>query len=70
LAKKKLLGTKQNDPEWITEIAVALLDINIDDLSESQKKMLRDTYLANLRDGMKSKEAIKKAVQIAKCFSQ
>ena len=65
---KKLSGTKENDPEWITEIAYGLLDINLDELSEIQKKMLRDQYLDYLRDGLKPKLAIKKAVQIINCF--
>ena len=70
MVKKKIQGTKHNDPGWITEIAVGLLDININDLSEKQKKMLRETYLENLRDGMKPRDAIEKAVEIVKCFSQ
>jgi len=61
-------GTKQNDPDWITEIAIVLLDINENKLSEQQKKILHDTYIENLRDGMKPKEAIKKAIEIVKCF--
>jgi hypothetical protein len=68
--KKKLQGTKHNDPDWITEIAIGVLDIKINDLSEKQKKMLRETYLENIRDGMKPKEAIEKAVEIVKCFNQ
>jgi len=66
---KKLQGTKECDPEWITEIAKGLLDRNID-LSEYQKKMLRTQYLQNLRNGLKPKEAIKKALKIVLCFSQ
>ena len=60
---------KDNDPEWIKVIASALLDISINDLSESQKKMLRDQYLDNIRDGLKPKEAIEKALQIVLCFN-
>lgn len=65
---KRLSGTKENDPEWITEIAYGLLDINLNELSDIQKKMLRDQYLDYLRDGLKPKLAIKKAIQIVKCF--
>ena len=67
---KKLSGTKENDPEWIIEIAYGLLDINLDELSEIQKKMLRDQYLDYLRDGLKPKYAIKKAIQIINCFKK
>lgn len=70
IVKKSLRGTRHNDPEWITEIAVGFLKININELSENQKKMLRDIYLENLRDGMKPKEAIEKALQIILCFKQ
>jgi len=60
---------KENDPEWIKVIASALLDVSINDLSESQKKMLRDQYLDNIRDGLKPKEAIEKALKIVLCFN-
>jgi len=56
------------DPEWVLEIIKGLLDINTDDLSENQKKMLRNQYLANLRDGLKPKDAMEKALQIVLCF--
>ena len=67
---KKLQSSKERDPEWITEIAEGLLDRNINDLSEQQKKMLRDQYFKNLTDGLKPKEAMKKALQIALCFNR
>lgn len=67
---KKLQGLKEHDPRWIKEIAEALLDINIDNLSTIQKKMLCDHYLENLKDGMKPREAIEKALQIVYCFKQ
>ena len=67
---KKLQGAKECDPGWIKEIAEGLLDININDLSEYQKKMLRTQYLKNLKDGLKPKKAIKKALQIVLCFNQ
>jgi len=56
------------DPEWINEIAEALLDLNINDLSEKQKKILRDLYLENLKKGLKPKESINNALQIVRCF--
>ena len=66
--QKKSQIEKQHDPEWIKEIADALLNMNINDLSDSQKKLLRDLYLENLNKGLKPKEAISKASQIVKCF--
>lgn len=56
------------DPEWINEIAEALLDLNINDLSEKQKKILRDLYLENLNKGLKPKESINNALQVVRCF--
>ena len=70
MGMKKVQSIKERDPDWIIEIAVGLLDINIDNLSDHQKKMLRDQYLENLRDGLKPKEAMKKALQIVLCFNQ
>jgi len=66
---EKLQSIKERDPDWIIEIAVGLLDINIDNLSDHQKKMLRDQYLANLRHGLKPREAMEKALQIVLCFN-
>jgi len=66
---KKMQNIKKCDPDWIKVIAHALLDINLSDLSDRQKKMLRDQYLDNLRDGLKPKEAIEKALQIVLCFN-
>ena len=65
---KKNQTISELDPEWIKVIATALLDININSLSESQKKMLRDQYFDFIRDGLKPKEAIDKALQIVLCF--
>ena len=67
MKKSKII--KKCDPEWIKVIANALLDININDLSDRQKKMLRDQYLDFIRDGLKPKDAIEKALQIVLCFN-
>ena len=58
-----------NDPEWIKVVTESLLDINFNKLSDSQKKMLRDLYLDNLKDGLKPKEAMKKAYGIVLSFN-
>ena len=50
------------------EIVDNILDLNIDKLSDKQKKMLHCIYLENLRDGLKFKDAIDRAYQIAICF--
>jgi hypothetical protein len=65
---KNLQGLKEHDPRWIKEIAEGLLDVNIDNFSASQKKMLCSHYLEYLNDGLKPKEAMEKALQIVLCF--
>ena len=65
----KLLGTKEQDPEWIIELAEGYLQRDINTLSDYQKKMLRDQYFDYLRDGFKPKDAIEKALKIVSCFS-
>ncbi|KYK21126.1 hypothetical protein AYK21_05185 [Thermoplasmatales archaeon SG8-52-2] len=69
MVKKKLSGNKENDPDWIAEIADGLLNINLNELSDNQIKILRNQYLDYVRDGLKPKDAIEKAVQIIKCFN-
>ena len=66
---KRVQDTKKCDPEWIKVVANAILDVNINNLTDRQKKMLRDQYLDNIRDGLKPKEAIEKALQIVLCFN-
>ena len=70
MKNRKLQGTKECDPEWIIEIVKGLFNKDLNYLSDHQKKMLRDQYLENLRDGLKPKEAIEKAIQIVLCFNQ
>ena len=57
-----------DDPEWIEVLTEAFLDINIDKLSDGQKKLLRATYLEKLNSGLKPKDAIAQALQIVLCF--
>lgn len=57
-----------DDPEWIEVLTEAFLDMNIDKLSDEQKKLLRTTYFERLNSGLKPKEAISQALQIVLCF--
>jgi len=59
-----------NDPEWIEVLVEAFLDIDINKLSDEQKKLLRTTYFEKLNSGLKPKEAITQALQIVLCFEQ
>ena len=59
------------DPEWIKVITDSLLDINIDKFSDNKKKMLRELYFDNIREGLNPKEAMKKrygSIKIIRCF--
>ena len=66
---KKLQGSKEQDPEWIEVIAENVFNKNINKLSDGQRKMLRDLFLNNLRDGLKPKEAMEKAYGIVLSFN-
>jgi hypothetical protein len=66
---KKLQSIEECDPEWIKETVKALHNNNVNNLSEYQRKMLCDQYLEKLRDGLKPKEAIEKALKIVLCFN-
>lgn len=66
---KKLQSIKEFNTEQIIKIAKGLLDVNTEDLTENQKTMLRDQYLANLRHGLKPREAMEKALRVVLCFN-
>jgi hypothetical protein len=70
MKKKKLQDTKEYDLEWIIETVKEIFNKDISNFSEIQRKMLRDQYLDNLRDGLTTKEAMEKALQIVLCFNQ
>jgi len=65
---KKLKYTKKLDSKFKNENIEGIFYINFNMLSDKQKKMLHDLYLEFVRDGLKSKEAMEKALQIVNCF--
>jgi hypothetical protein len=67
---KKLKEIEECTPERIKEIAESLLEVNLDNLSFHQKRMLCDQYLKNLDDRLKPKDAMEKALQIVLCFNK
>ena len=64
----KILGTKQQDPEWIKELINGFLGKDFNTLSDYKKKMLLDQYFEYLKEGLKPKDAIKRAFNIVSCF--
>ena len=66
---KKLQIIKECNLEQIIKIVKGLLDVNTENLTENQKIMLRNQYLANLRSGLEPREAMEKAFKIVLCFN-
>ena len=69
MRNKKLQSIKECNSEQIIKIAKGLLDINTEDLTENQKIMLHDQYLAYLKHGLKPREAMEKALRVVLCFN-
>lgn len=65
---KKIYDIKNFDPIYRKEIIKNILNVNIDNLTDKQIKMLYEIFLENLRDGLKTKDAMGKAFEIVTCF--
>jgi hypothetical protein len=70
IIEKKIQSNKEQDPEWIVETVKELFKKDINNLSKNQRKILRDQYLDNLREGLRPKEAMEKAILIVSCFNE
>ena len=66
IKKKVIRGRKENDPEWIKDIASYVKSGKTD----KHKKQLRELYLEYTRDGLKPKEAWEKAKNVLACFER
>jgi|GEM_PF-7043162 len=66
--EKKIQGSKKIFLKWRKETIGSVFYINFDNLSDKQKKMIRDLYFDYLKAGLKPKEAKDKAFQIVTCF--
>jgi len=64
MINRLLKGTKENDPEWITEAASLIKSLG----SEEYKRQLRELFLEYIRDGLDSKTAWNKACKILSSF--
>ena len=62
--EKKMMGSKENDPKWVKNIASYLKT----DKGEKHKKQLRELFLEYTRDGLKPTEAWEKAKRVLECF--
>ena len=70
MKEKKSQSTKEHDPEWIIETVKELFNKDINSLPKNQRKILREQYLDYLRDGLRPREAMEKAIQIVACFNE
>ena len=65
---KKFPENNRIDPEWIIGTVNEIFNNDIQDLSDTHKKILREQYLKYLRDSYQPKEAMEKALQNVLCF--
>ena len=68
MKKKELMDKKEDDPEWILNIARFLLIIEKEGKSDEYKKKLLDLFLEYRLEGMESNKAWKKARLVIDCF--
>ena len=68
MVDKVLLGTIENDPEWINELVSFLINTKDKKIIEKYKSLFRDLYLDYLREGMQPKVAIEKAKNVVLHF--
>jgi hypothetical protein len=59
---------QQLDPEWLREFSKFLDKNDNKEKYKDMKKIFVETYLENIREGMNTKDALKKAKSIAQCF--
>lgn len=65
---KKLLGTTNNDPEWINELVSFLVTTKNKEIIRKYRKLFRETYLSYINEGMPTKVAIEKAKNVVLSF--
>jgi len=68
MVDKKLLGTSNNDPEWINELVSFLVNTKDKDIIKKYRKLFRETYLSYINEGMPTKVAIEKAKNVVLSF--
>jgi len=68
MKKKELMDKKEDDPEWILNIARFLLIIEKEGKSDEYKKKLLDLFLEYRLEGIEPNKAWKKAKKVLDCF--
>ncbi len=67
--KKVLHGSLKNDPEWVKEITDYVKTDKLN-LTDKDKKLIRELYFEYQRDGLSPKDAIRKAKETILCFKK
>ena len=68
MKKKELLGKKENDPEWVRDVACYFFNYRKNEKSDEYKKELHNLFLEYKEEGMGSSEAWEKAKKVLDCF--
>ena len=68
LKKKGILGKKENDPDWIKDIACYFFTYQKKGKANEYADQLRELFLEYKRDGLRSKDAWNKAKRVIACF--
>ena len=68
MKKKELLGKKENDPEYIQNIARFISNSEEEGKSDEYMKELQKLFLDYWIEGMEPNKALKKAKKVIDCF--
>lgn len=66
--KKRLQGLRQNDPEWIKELASQISILSKKKITEEDKRLILELFFEYQKDGLSPKVAIEKAKNIILSF--
>jgi len=68
MKKKELLGKKENDPEWIQDVACYFFTYRKNEKSDEYMQDLRELFLEYRRSGLEPNKAWRKAKKVLDCF--
>ncbi len=68
MEKKVLQGKKGDDPEWVQDIACYFFTHRKKEKTDGYEDEIRELFLEYKRDGLKSRDAWKKAKRVVSCF--
>ena len=68
MEKKVLQGRKEDDPEWVRDIACYSFTHRKKEKTDGYNAEVRELFFEYKRDGLKSKDAWEKAKRVVSCF--